>query len=349
MKEKISVIAVVVNIVLTVAKLFAGYFSGSALIIAEGFHSLGDIFSSSVALAGIKVSARPSDSKHPYGYYKYEVLSGLVITLILMIAGVTAVYEAYKGFMNPEVVVFSALPYAVMIFSAVVNEVMARVKILYGKKENSISLVSDGIHSRVDVYASLGALAGLAVTGYWIYADSLFALLVGFYIIRESFELGKEATDSLLDVSAGEEIESEIRKIIIQENIEAGSIKTQKKGSATMANLEIKLSGNLSVEEASSISEKLRKKLIDKIESLNYVAIQIKSHDLESSYLKTGVGGAISWGRKGRHRDDYESASGKGPDGACLCPKCGYSIPHERGVPCSTLKCPKCEVNLERK
>lgn len=349
MKEKVSLLAVIVNIILTCSKLFAGYFSGSALIVAEGFHSLGDVFSSVVAFLGIKISKKPSDSKHPYGYQKYEVLSGLVITALLILAGITAIYEAYKGFISPELVKISLLPYIVMIFSAIINEVMARLKISYGKKENSISLVSDGVHSRVDVYASIGALAGLAISGFWIYADSLFALIVGLYIIKESFELGKEAVDSLLDVSAGDEIEGKIREIVTKEGVELDSLKTQRRGSATMANLEIKLPGGLTVDSAGTISEKLRKTLIGQIDSLNYVAIQIKSHDLESSYFKTRTGAGISWGRKGRYKGNLSSASGMGPDGQCVCPDCGYKVRHTRGVPCSNLKCPRCKVSLERK
>ncbi|OQA52146.1 MAG: hypothetical protein BWY43_00634 [candidate division WS2 bacterium ADurb.Bin280] len=115
-----------------------------------------------------------------------------------------------------------------------------------------------------------------------------------------------------------------------------------------MANLEIKLPGDLTVDEANKISEKLRNKLIEGVESLNYVAIQIKSHDFETSYFRPGIGGAISWRRKGRHMSKESVASGKGPDGKCVCSKCGYEAPHERGVPCSSLKCPKCKIALER-
>jgi divalent metal cation (Fe/Co/Zn/Cd) transporter len=98
--------------------------------------------------------------------------------------------------------------------------------------------------------ASGAVLIGLFLSRYWIYADSILAFLIGLYIIKESFALGKEAADSLLDVSAGEEIENKIKEIIQRENIEVSSLKTQKKGSVVTANLEIKLPSNLSVKEA---------------------------------------------------------------------------------------------------
>lgn len=349
MKEKIAVISILANIMLAGGKIIVGVFSGSAAILAEGIHSFMDIFSSAVGYIGITISKKPEDQKHPYGHYKFEVLTGTVITIILLVTGMGIIYEAYQNFLDPEKIKINYLAFGIMIFSAVVNEIMARLKIYYGKKENSISLLSDGFHSRVDVYASLAVFVGLFLTKYWVYADSLLAFLIGAYIIKKSFSLGKEAVDSLLDVSAGPEIEEKIRLAAKKENIEIDSLKTQKKGSAITVNLEITLPNNLKVEEATKISESLREKLMKEVENLSYVAIQIKSHELETGFYKPAFGRDFGWQRRGRFKGEIEEAVGQGPGGYCVCSKCGYKIPHQRGVPCSTFQCPKCKINLVRK
>ena len=348
MKEKIALISVLTNVILAGSKIIVGVFSGSAAVLAEGIHSLMDIFSSAVGYIGIKISAKPEDQKHPYGHYKFEVLGGTIITIILLATGSGIIYEAYRNFIDPEKIKISFLAFGVMAFSAAVNEIMARTKIHYGKKENSISLLSDGFHSRVDVYTSLAVFAGLFLAKYWIYADSLLAFLIGVYIIKKSFSLGKEAADSLLDVSAGPEIEEKIKSIVRAQNVEISSLKTQKKGSAVTANLEIKLPSDLSVEEATKTSDNLREKLMKEIENLSYVAIQIKSHEVETGFYKPAFGRGFGWQRRGRFRGEFEAAKGGGPGGYCICPRCDYKIPHERGVPCSTLECPKCKINLVR-
>ena len=348
MKEKIAVISILANGLLAGGKVAVGVFSGSAAILAEGVHSFMDIFSSAVGYIGIKISAKPEDQKHPYGHYKFEVLGGTIITIILLATGSVIIYEAYRNFIDPEKIKISFLAFGIMAFSAAVNEIMARLKIHYGKKENSISLLSDGFHSRVDVYTSLAVFAGLFLTKYWIYADSLLAFLIGVYIIKKSFSLGKEAVDSLLDVSAGPKIEEKIKSIVKAQNIEISSLKTQKKGSAITANLEIELPSNLSVEEATKTSDNLREKLMKEIENLSYVAIQIKSHEVETGFYKPAFGRGFGWQRKGRFRGEIETAKGGGPGGYCVCPKCGYKIPHQRGIPCSQLLCPKCKINLVR-
>jgi len=330
-------------------KIAVGVFSNSAAILAEGIHSFMDIFSSAVGYVGIRISTKPEDKKHPYGHYKFEVLAGTVITLILLATGAGIIYEAYRNFLNPEKIEIGYLAFGIMIFSAAVNEIMARLKIHYGKKENSVSLLSDGFHSRIDVYTSLAVFAGLFLTKYWIYTDSLLAFLIGAYIIKKSFSLGKEAVDSLLDVSAGEEIEEKIKVIAKTQSIEISSLKTQKKGSAVTANFEIELPSNLNVEKATEISNNLREKLMKEIENLSYVAIQIKSHEISTGFYKPEFGRGFGWQRRGRFKGEIQQAKGEGPGGYCVCQKCGYKIEHQRGIPCSTLICPNCKTPLERR
>lgn len=349
MKEKIALISVLANFILAGGKITVGVFSNSSAILAEGIHSFVDIFSSAISFVGIKMSKKPEDEKYPYGRYKYEVLAGTIITLILLVTGLGIVWEAYKSFLNPEKIEVSYLALGVMIFSVVINEIMARLKIHFGKKENSIALLSDGLHSRVDVFASLAVFLGLILTRYWILLDPILAFLVGLYIIKESFSLGKEAVDSLLDVSAGKEVEEKIKEIVKNQNIELNFLKTQKKGSAVTADLKIDLSNNLNVEEATKISEDLRKKLIDMIENLSYVSIQISSHEMETSFYKPAFGKSFGWQRHGRFKEEIKEAKGEGPGGVCTCPKCNYEIPHEKGTPCSNLQCPKCKIELTRK
>lgn len=349
MKEKIAILSLIVNASLAGSKIVVGIFSGSAAVLAAGIDSFVDIFSSTVSYIGIKISGKPADKEHPYGHYKFEVLGGVIITIIISLTGAGIIYDAVMNFFQPREMQISYLAFGIMVVSALVNELMARVKTFYGKKENSISLLSDGSHSKIDVYTSLAVLFGLFLARFWIYADGALAILMGLYIIKEAFMIGKEAAGSLLDVSAGDEIEKEIKAIAKGENVQLTSLKTQKKGSVATANMEIKLPSDLKLEEATKISDTLRDKLIGKINSLQYVVIQITSHDVERSFYKPNFGKSFGWQRKGRFVKADNNAAGLGPDGNCVCPQCGYKMPHQRGVPCSTLKCPHCSVNLERK
>jgi cation diffusion facilitator family transporter len=349
MKDKIAKLSILVNLILAGAKIAVGFVSRSSSILAEGVHSFMDIFSSVIGYLGIKASKKPADERHPYGHFKFEVLAGAVITLILFATGSAIIYDVYKNFLNPVKIEFTYLGFLVMIFSAVVNEIMSRIKLYIGKKENSIALISDGFHSRIDVFTSLAVFAGLFLIKYWIFIDSVLAFLIGLYIIKQSFSLGKEAVDSLLDVSASSEIEEKLRSIVRERGIEIDSLRTQKKGSALTANLEIQLPSNLKIEEATKISESLREELMKEIENLSYVAIQIRSHEIETGFYRPAFGKGLGWQRREKFKKEFEKAEGKGPGGWCVCPKCGYEKSHQQGVPCLTLQCPKCKSNLERR
>jgi cation diffusion facilitator family transporter len=357
MKEKIAKISILANIVLAGGKITVGILSNSASVFAEGIHSLMDVFSSLISFFGIKIAKKPADKEHPYGHFKFEVLAGFLITLILLGTGLGIIYEAYQKFKNPSLIKIPILALSVMIFSAIVNEIMSRLKIHFGKKENSVALISDGVHSRVDVFASLAVFAGLILNKYWIFTDSVLAFLIGLYIVKESFSIGKEAIDSLLDVSAPPEVEEKIKEIAKSQGIEISDLKTQKKGSVFTANLEINLPKNLNVDEATKISESLRERLMKEIKNLVYVAIQIKSHDVETGFYKPvsgtlgfgrGFGRGFGWQRRGRFRGKIEGAQGRGPGGYCVCPRCNYRVEHQPGVPCSSLICPNCKIHLKR-
>lgn len=351
MKKKVSIYSILANTMLAIGKTLIGTFFKSATIFADGIHSTVDVLSSAIGYIGIKMSEKPSDKKHPYGHYKFEVIGGLVITTILFVTGIGILYKSYLLLIGPEQkAILGTVAIITMLISTIINGIMAKINIKYGKNENSISLISDGIHFRADAYASIIILVGLLFSKYWIHLDALLAGIIGLYIIWESISVSKEAIDSLMDTSAGEEIENKIREITTNKNkIKLNDLKTQKRGSAITANLIIELPGNLIVEEAAKISEKLRRELMEKINNLKYIVIQINKQDILTNFYKPMFSKGFGWRGKRIFQNKIEKADGKGPKGYCICPKCGYKIEHKRGVPCPTLTCSKCKTKLERK
>ncbi len=347
MKEKISILGIVVNFLLAVAKIIIGILAKANSILADGINSGTDVFASVVNYIGIRTAKKPADKEHPYGHEKAEVLSGFIITIVIFISSLFIIYDAIKGFFKPEIASLSTVAFVVMASSALINFIMSKLKIYYGKKYNSVSLISDGVHSRIDVLTSLGVFIGLFFIKYWLYLDSLLALLIGLYVAREAFKLGKESTDSLLGKS-DKETEEKIREILKQEKIDLVDLKTQKLGSKAFAEITIRLPAKLKVEEAEALTKKLEEKLTSQIKNLEYTSIQIKSHHVEVGYYKPAFGRGFGWRRRGKFKEEFEEARGAGPGGDCICKKCGYRQKHEKGIPCSTLKCPKCGISLIR-
>jgi len=346
----ISVLAVLANIILAIGKIIVGTISKSAAIFADGINSGTDVVSSIISYIGIKTAEKPADKEHPYGHEKAEVIAGFVITIIIFLSALFIIYDAIKSFFIPSVLNLSYLAFGVMGLSALINFIMSQIKIHYGKKYDSVSLISDGIHSRIDLLVSIGIFAGLFLIRFYSGIDSILALFVGLYIMKEAFALGKETTDSLIGSSAGEELEEKIKEIIRKQNIDLIKLKTQKIGRKIFAEISIKLAAKIKVEQATSITKKLERNLINNIDKLEYISIQIESHDVETGYYKPllGLGRGFGWQRKGRFKEKIPEAKALGPGGFCVCEKCGYKVEHERGKPCSLQKCPKCNLPLTR-
>jgi len=303
-KEKVSIIATLANIFLGGGKLLVGFLINSSALIAEGIHSGLDVVSSFITFLGIKVSKKPVDKNHPYGYYTAESLGGLAVALLLAVSGIWIIYEGATHILKKETVQFTLWGILIIVISIILNEIMARLKFKYGRKEESLALIADAEHSRADVIASGGVLIGFIFIRYFPIVDGILAILIGLYILKESFGISKMVTDNLLGVR-DEKIEEEIRKISKEKNILISDLKTRKIGAVVFAELKIKLDSQLRVEEAQKISEELQNNLLKKIDSLKYIVVQIETHKIKEGIVRPswrGWGGRFGggWGRRFR-------------------------------------------------
>jgi len=211
-KEKVSILSTLVNFFLALSKLIVGIMIKSAALTADGIHSSIDIVSSFGTYLGIKIANKPGDKKYPYGHYRAESLAGLFITILLAGTGLWVIYEAVMKFFTAGAKeIFSLGAIILVVITIIVNELMARLKFYYGRKEESLSLVADAEHSRADVLSSIGVLIPLFFARYFPPIDGIVAILIGGYILFESFKLSKEIMESILDVS-NEDLEEKIKK-----------------------------------------------------------------------------------------------------------------------------------------
>jgi predicted Fe-Mo cluster-binding NifX family protein len=152
-----------------------------------------------------------------------------------------------------------------------------------------LALVADAQHSFADSISSVGVLVGLFLTRWVWWADGVTAILVGLFVLYETWGLGKEVTDNLLDVS-DVETEAKIKKICQEQEIELLDLKTRKIGSQIFAELKIGLNENWRMEKVEKIIKALEDLLKEKIPSLQFVVISVISHQLRQGYIKSKTG-----------------------------------------------------------
>jgi len=290
--EGVSILSIIVNFILGVVKLFLGFISGSIALTADGIHSSLDVFSSLITYIGFKIAKKPIDEKHPYGHWKAESLAGFLVSILLALTGFWILYEASERFFGAKTASFSLTAIITVAVCALICEILARIKFYYGEKSNSLSLIADAEHSRADGLSSVGVLIGLLLIPYFSYADAIIALGIGVYILFEAFKIGKEITESLLDV-ANKDIEERIKKICQTHKIEISDIKTRKIGSFNSAEIKINLPKKLKVEEVEKITNILEDRLKKNIPELKQIVISIKAYDMRRVVILPRLGKEI--------------------------------------------------------
>ena len=272
-KGKFALLSICSNTLLIIFKVAAGILSGSVSIISEAIHSGMDLVASIVAFLSVRGSAKPADKEHPYGHGKIENISGVVEGVLIFIAAGMIILEAGKKLFEPVEIEEAFVAIAVMLAAAVVNFFVSKILYKVAKEEDSMALEADALHLKTDVYTSLGVGFGILlikITGF-IMLDSLVAILVALLIIKEAWELCKNALEHLIDVRLTDEEEKDIDEIIkkvikIYETrlIDYHKLKTRKAGNKRHIDFHITLNPELTVKEAHDIVGCLKKEITAK-------------------------------------------------------------------------------------
>jgi cation diffusion facilitator family transporter len=190
----------VLNMLVAVAKLVFGYATGTVSILSDGFHSLTDGFSNVAALVGVRIARKPPDYDHPYGHRKFETMAaGLIgaFLLIVIVEITEAAYGRLRSGSQPDV---TALSFAVMVGTLIVNLFVAWYEKRQARRLSSEVLLADATHTQSDVLTSLTVIAALAGTalGYPV-LDPVAALIVVLFIAHAGWEIAVSTSSILSD------------------------------------------------------------------------------------------------------------------------------------------------------
>ena len=267
------------NIFLASLKGIVGVLSGSIALIADAVNSFSDIFASLAVYIGLRFSQRKPDQKFPYGYYKLETFSSLIVALIIIFSGIEIAIESFNSFLNPEPIGIPLISLSVAAISAMVNLMFSRYKEKVGKEIKSQALISDGKHSLIDVLSSLIVFTGifLAYLGYTS-LQGVAGVFVAVLIIYMGLKLGKDAVLVLLDVGMDPEkiqtVHALVNSIPGVEGVH--DMKVRRSGPFVFAELHLETKKELPVEKAYELSEKVKVKVKEVITELDTLTVQIE-------------------------------------------------------------------------
>ena len=287
--NRVSLITIVLNALLSVFKLFAGIFAYSNAMISDAVHSASDVFSTIIVIIGVRLSARDSDREHPYGHERMECVAAIILSTVLFITGLgiglRAVGDIMQGnYENLQMPGMQALIAAVV--SIVTKEGMYWYTRHYAKQIDSSALMADAWHHRSDAFSSVGALIGIAGSrlGFPI-MDALASLVIFVFIVKAALDIFKDAMDKMVDHSGDENTEKEIYDCVMKNEDVLGVDLLQSRifGNRIYVDLEIAVNASYTLEKAHEIAEEVHEEIENSFAKVKHVMIHVNPAGKERS------------------------------------------------------------------
>ena len=204
----------VLNLLVAIAKLVLGYATGAVSIVSDGFHSLTDSASNIIGLVGLRASGKPPDVDHPYGHRKFETLAAGAIFVFLVIAVMEIGRAALYRLASPAPPEISWVSFAIMFATLAINIWVVRYEAGEGRKLGSELLLADAVHTRSDVFATIGVLIALTAVAFgYPLLDPIGGVMIAILIARTSYDIARDTSGILSDRVVIEE--DVIRRVVM--------------------------------------------------------------------------------------------------------------------------------------
>lgn len=189
------------NFIVALLKIVVGIAIRSTSMTADGFHSIADTTSNILGIIGIILASKPTDKEHPYGHSKFEVISGLFIGAMLLFLAGKIIVDALESFRNPVVPAITIESLIALFITLFINIFVSNYEYKMGKRLNSYILISDSLHTKSDIFVSIGVLVTLLGVkfGLPIIIDPIVSLVVAGFILYASYEIFKSTINVLVD------------------------------------------------------------------------------------------------------------------------------------------------------
>ena len=211
-----GIVGIIINLILFAGKFAAGFISCSMAVMADAFNNLSDAGSSVISLIGFRLASEKPDPHHPFGHGRFEYISSLIISIIIITMGFSLARDSLMKIINPEEVEYTTLTFIVLGASILAKLYMFLYNRSIGKKINSSSLKATAMDSISDTVSTFAVLVSAIFTVHTgIIIDGWVGLAVSGFIMFAGFSSAKETIDSLLGTPPEAEFCKEIEEIVL--------------------------------------------------------------------------------------------------------------------------------------
>jgi cation diffusion facilitator family transporter len=281
--NRVSVVTIIENVVLTLFKLFAGLWAHSGAMVSDAVHSASDGFSTIVVIIGVKLASKEADKEHPYGHERMECVAAMILAMVLFITGVGIATNALRTILvgnYHELEAPGMLALVAAIVSIVSKESMYWYTRYYAKRLDSGAMMASAWHHRSDALSSVGALIGIggAMLGTPI-MDAVASLVIFVFILKAAYDIFIDSLDKLVDHSCDEQTEKLLRDCVMKNKEVMGvdMLYTRKFGNKIYVDLEILVNGGYTLQQAHYIAEDVHDDIERSFPKVKHIMVHVNS------------------------------------------------------------------------
>lgn len=277
----VQLAALLCNIALAIMKFVVGALAGSRALIADAFNSTGDVVATLVAWLAFRYGARPPDEDHPYGHGNAETLAGLLIGGMICATGAFIFVDGLvAAVVDPERVAPDRFAIWATLVTAGVKEVLYRVSMTVGRRNNSPTLLASARDHRADVFASLVALLGILVANLgWPAFDAIAATAIGVYIFFLGLKPVRDNTAILMHEAPPELTRTVSRLAAAVPGVMAVTqVRVQPLGGSHRVDMILQVDGELSVADAHELAHRVEGAVLANDGSILEVHVHVEPH-----------------------------------------------------------------------
>lgn len=265
---KTSIVGIITNVLLAAFKASVGLLSNSIAIILDAVNNLSDALSSVITIIGAKLAGKQPNKKHPLGYGRIEYLSSMLVSALVLYAGITALIESIKKIIHPEEASYSTLTLVILVVAIIVKLVLGKYVKTKGQQVNSGALIASGSDASFDAILSASVLASAIIfLCFKISLEAYVGVAISIVIIKAGVGMLKETLNDILGQRPESQIVKQVKEIIQKEPLVHGvyDVLINNYGpNKNYASLHIELDDTLTVAQVDELTRKIENEVFHK-------------------------------------------------------------------------------------
>ena len=211
-----SIIGIVANVLLAAFKAAVGLLASSVAIVMDAVNNLSDALSSVITIIGTRLSERPADREHPFGFGRVEYFSAIIIAVLVLSAGITSLIESVKKIFEPTEPEYTSVTLTVIVVAIVVKLVLGQFVKRQGEQLKSDALIASGSDALFDAVITLATLVSAGIMLLWhVSLDGILGALISLVIIKAGFEMLASPVNELLGSRISPELLHDIKQEVL--------------------------------------------------------------------------------------------------------------------------------------